>query len=58
MALANAYFKLAGTRVRSLPFFPNATMGGLRPAWGPERAPHAPRRVVRGAPAKPGRPSK
>ena len=28
-ALANAYFKLTGQRVRSLPFFPNATMGGL-----------------------------
>jgi isoquinoline 1-oxidoreductase beta subunit len=28
-ALANAYFKLTGTRVRSLPFFPAATMGGL-----------------------------
>ena len=28
-ALANAYFKLTGTRVRSLPFFPNATMSGL-----------------------------
>jgi isoquinoline 1-oxidoreductase beta subunit len=28
-ALANAYFKLTGTRVRTLPFFPNATMGGL-----------------------------
>ena len=28
-ALANAYFKLTGTRVRSLPLFPNATMGGL-----------------------------
>ena len=28
-ALANAYFKLAGKRQRSLPFFPNATMGGL-----------------------------
>lgn len=28
-ALANAYAKLTGTRVRSLPFFPNATMGGL-----------------------------
>jgi isoquinoline 1-oxidoreductase beta subunit len=25
-ALANAYFKLTGTRVRSLPLFPNATM--------------------------------
>jgi isoquinoline 1-oxidoreductase beta subunit len=25
-ALANAYFKLTGTRQRSLPFFPNATM--------------------------------
>jgi isoquinoline 1-oxidoreductase beta subunit len=28
-ALANAYFKLTGTRVRSLPFYPTATMGGL-----------------------------
>jgi isoquinoline 1-oxidoreductase beta subunit len=28
-ALANAWFKLTGTRVRSLPFYPNATMGGL-----------------------------
>lgn len=28
-ALANAYFKLTGQRVRTLPFFPNATMGGL-----------------------------
>jgi isoquinoline 1-oxidoreductase beta subunit len=28
-ALANAYAALTGTRVRSLPFFPNATMGGL-----------------------------
>jgi isoquinoline 1-oxidoreductase subunit beta len=27
-ALANAHAKLTGTRVRSLPFFPNATMGG------------------------------
>ena len=26
-ALANAYFKLTGTRQRSLPFYPNATMG-------------------------------
>jgi isoquinoline 1-oxidoreductase beta subunit len=25
-ALANAWFKLSGQRVRSLPFFPNATM--------------------------------
>jgi isoquinoline 1-oxidoreductase beta subunit len=28
-ALANAFFRLTGRRVRSLPFFPNATMGGL-----------------------------
>jgi isoquinoline 1-oxidoreductase subunit beta len=28
-ALANAYFRLTGIRARSLPFFPNATMGGL-----------------------------
>jgi isoquinoline 1-oxidoreductase beta subunit len=28
-APANAWFKLTGTRVRSLPFYPNATMGGL-----------------------------
>lgn len=28
-ALANAYFKLTGQRVRSLPFFPGASMGGL-----------------------------
>jgi isoquinoline 1-oxidoreductase beta subunit len=28
-ALANAYSRLLGSRVRSLPFFPNATMGGL-----------------------------
>jgi isoquinoline 1-oxidoreductase beta subunit len=28
-ALANAYFKLTGNRMRSLPLFPNATMGGL-----------------------------
>jgi isoquinoline 1-oxidoreductase subunit beta len=28
-ALANAYFKLTGTRLRSLPLFPGATMGGL-----------------------------
>jgi isoquinoline 1-oxidoreductase beta subunit len=28
-ALANAYFKLTGKRVRALPFFPTATMGGL-----------------------------
>jgi isoquinoline 1-oxidoreductase beta subunit len=28
-ALANAVFRLSGQRVRNLPFFPNATMGGL-----------------------------
>ena len=28
-ALANAYFKLSGKRLRSLPLFPGATMGGL-----------------------------
>ncbi|MBS1787461.1 MAG: xanthine dehydrogenase family protein molybdopterin-binding subunit [Acidobacteria bacterium] len=28
-ALANAYAKLTGQRIRALPFFPNATMGGL-----------------------------
>jgi isoquinoline 1-oxidoreductase beta subunit len=28
-ALANAWFKLTGQRVRSLPLFPNATMSGL-----------------------------
>jgi len=28
-ALANAYAKLTGTRIRRLPFFPGATMGGL-----------------------------
>lgn len=28
-ALANAYSRLRGSRVRSLPFFPGATMGGL-----------------------------
>ncbi len=28
-ALANAHAKLTGSRVRMLPFFPNATMGGL-----------------------------
>jgi isoquinoline 1-oxidoreductase beta subunit len=28
-ALANAYFKASGTRIRTMPFFPNATMGGL-----------------------------
>lgn len=28
-ALANAYFKLTGMRIRTLPLFPNATMGGL-----------------------------
>ena len=26
-ALANAYARLTGLRVRTLPFFPNATMG-------------------------------
>ena len=28
-ALANAYFQLTGQRIRSLPFFPTSTMGGL-----------------------------
>lgn len=28
-ALANAWFRLSGNRVRSLPFFANAKMGGL-----------------------------
>jgi isoquinoline 1-oxidoreductase beta subunit len=28
-ALANAYFKASGTRIRTLPFFPKAWMGGL-----------------------------
>lgn len=28
-ALANAYFKASGTRIRTLPFFPNAWMGGI-----------------------------
>lgn len=28
-ALSNAYFKLTGVRLRSLPLFPGATMGGL-----------------------------
>ena len=28
-ALANAWFKLTGTRKRALPLFPGATMGGL-----------------------------
>jgi isoquinoline 1-oxidoreductase beta subunit len=28
-APANAYFKLTGRRVRALPIFPGATMGGL-----------------------------
>jgi isoquinoline 1-oxidoreductase beta subunit len=28
-ALANAYFKASGIRIRTLPFFPNAWMGGL-----------------------------
>lgn len=28
-ALANAWFRLSGSRVRTLPFYPTATMGGL-----------------------------
>jgi isoquinoline 1-oxidoreductase beta subunit len=28
-AIANAYFKASGTRIRTLPFFPNGWMGGL-----------------------------
>ena len=28
-AIANAYFKLTGTRVRTLPLFPGARMGEL-----------------------------
>jgi isoquinoline 1-oxidoreductase beta subunit len=28
-AVANAYFKASGQRIRTLPFFPNATMGGI-----------------------------
>ncbi|MGD0481854.1 MAG: molybdopterin cofactor-binding domain-containing protein [Terracidiphilus sp.] len=28
-AIANAYFKASGTRIRTLPIFPNAIMGGL-----------------------------
>ncbi len=28
-AIANAWAKLTGTRVTTLPFFPTATMGGL-----------------------------
>jgi isoquinoline 1-oxidoreductase subunit beta len=28
-ALANAYFRLTGRRIRALPLFPGATMGGL-----------------------------
>ena len=28
-ALANAYARLTGTRIRTLPFFPEATMGGI-----------------------------
>ena len=28
-ALANAYSRLKGSRVRTLPFFPGVTMGGL-----------------------------
>jgi isoquinoline 1-oxidoreductase beta subunit len=28
-AIANAYAKLTGKRVRTLPFFPGSTMGGL-----------------------------
>jgi isoquinoline 1-oxidoreductase beta subunit len=28
-ALANAYFKASGNRIRTLPFFPAATMSGI-----------------------------
>jgi isoquinoline 1-oxidoreductase beta subunit len=28
-AVANAYFRASGQRIRTLPFFPNATMGGI-----------------------------
>lgn len=28
-ALVNAFARLTGTRIRKLPFFPNATMGGI-----------------------------
>jgi isoquinoline 1-oxidoreductase beta subunit len=28
-ALANAYYRISNNRIRTLPFFPNATMGGL-----------------------------
>ena len=34
-AVANAYFKATGTRIRTLPFFPTATMGGINSASVP-----------------------
>ena len=34
-AVANAYFKASGTRIRTLPYFPTATMGGINSASVP-----------------------